>query len=232
MIGDSQWIKRVSYLCEQFGDDSPLHRQMIQIAAQTMARRKENPCREIGYIFYHGLRVTKLSAQLARSLEIEVDPPEVLFAGALFHDVGKGFARHPEIGSGLVKELLKDLLAKELLDRVARIVLLHNDRGRGNLPDEILIVQDADILDHYGTQGVWLKFQYSAHRNENVHDVMDFWHSGPCTSLVEQSRMELNFDLSRRIFEQRLSFQDEFARVFEGEILGQADSIENIREKL
>ncbi len=228
----SQWTQKVETYCEQFGGDNPLYQEMIRIAAQTMCRRRENPCRETGYIFYHGLRVTRISFLLAESLQIEVDWPEVLFAGALFHDIGKGFPRHPEIGSGLVKVLLKDLIQGEVLERAARIVLMHNDRGQENLPDEIRIVQDADIIDHYGAQGIWLKFQYSAQCNESVYDAMDFWHSGSCEGLIAQSRMELNYDLSRRIFEQRLAFQNDFSRVFENEIYGGIDSVDDIRECL
>ncbi|NIK80017.1 hypothetical protein FHS15_005201 [Paenibacillus castaneae] len=73
---------------------------------------------------------------------------------------------------------MKSLLANECtadeLEHISTIILLHNTRKQEDQPYYIKLVQDADILDHFGSNEIWLKYLYSAHVDENVFDSIRF----------------------------------------------------------
>jgi uncharacterized protein len=82
-------------------------------------------------------------------------------------------------------------------------------------------VQDADILDHFGTMEVWLKFVYSAHSEESVFDALKFWESSFCKDYYKNMREALNFDFSKNIFDDKYNFTQMFIDRFTKEINGE-----------
>ena len=64
-----------------------------------------------GYEFYHGLRVMKLSKEIAESEELRTEKinKECLLVGALFHDVGRAinFDNHAEAGVEFIKKTFR-----------------------------------------------------------------------------------------------------------------------------
>ena len=111
---------------------------------------------------------------------------DIIYVAAMFHDVTKGIEPHQETGAVLVKSLLRDECSPEQLDFISDIIALHNTRNHEELPFYIKLVQDADILDHFGSMDIWMKFLYSAHGEENVWDTVRFWESEEYHDYIEK----------------------------------------------
>lgn len=192
-----------------------------EIALETMSKRKSHIRRERGFIYYHGQRVAKISINLRKKLYPEDSSmDDLIYVASLFHDVTKGIEPHHETGAHMVKLLLKDECSTEQLDIISNIILHHNNRGSDDLPHYIKIVQDADIIDHFGTAEVWLKFFHSAHTEESVLDALRYWESEDYSTYVKQSRAALNYDLSKKIFDRRVEFEQQFIDRFKSEVHG------------
>ena len=193
-----------------------------KIAKENMAGRRSHLDREPGYIYDHGIRTANLSAEImakAGGERRESDP--VLYTGALFHDVGKGFAAHHEAGAELVKQLLSEQCTPEGLSRISDIVRFHCIRKQGlDLDSEILAVQDADMIDHFGTQEIWLSVYYQAYSHGNQRDVIEYWETDDFRKRTERLRGLLNFDISRALFDDRVEFQEAFLTRFKQESEG------------
>lgn len=190
-------------------------KKIDQIALETMSKRKAHVERERGFIYNHGRRVAALSLSLYSKIEsAEKALEETIYAGALFHDVGKGIGSHGHTGAVLVKDLLKDCCTSSELESISEIVRLHNKRGQKELPDMIKIVQDADILDHMGTQEIWMSFLYSSYADKDPDYAIDFWNSDFFKSHISGARELLNFDISKSVYDERLDFELKFIERF------------------
>jgi len=116
--------------------------------------------------FFHSLRVVKLSMKIAQALGLSDDELEVVYLGALLHDVArflqwqefKTYDDNNSFDHGdkgveiLVHEINKYTDDKDMIDKVNNIVKYHN---KYEIPDDIdeksklylKIVRDADKLD-------------------------------------------------------------------------------------
>lgn len=196
--------------------------QLTELAFKNMGRRKAHAERERGYIFYHCQRTAKLAINLRKQLMPEDDSLDfVLYAGGLFHDVAKGIEPHNERGAVLVREILKGFVQDEQLEQIAELVRKHNKR-KGPMPDaeHVMLLQDADILDHFGTQEVWLKFMYGANHEESPLTAIEHWNSQGYRDYHEKMRSLLNYELSRQIFDEKIAFNTAFASRFAHESNG------------
>ena len=183
---------------------------MNQIAYENMAHQRPDRNREPGFIFYHGRRTAHIALKLADQIEADVNR-KILYIGALFHDIGKGFEPHNEVGALIVRDLLSGICELEELDRICKIVLEHNQRKKPNqYVFETRIVQDADLLDHVGPIGSWLAFYWSAIHEETIDDALRYFHSEENLRYQTRWRNALNFDISVNIFDQRLEFERKF----------------------
>ena len=79
-------------------------KRIEQIAHQNMAHRRPDPNREPGFIFQHGRRTARIALHLAEKLDLDVNH-QILYSGALFHDIGKGSDPHNESGACMTKPL-------------------------------------------------------------------------------------------------------------------------------
>ena len=144
-----------------------------------MLQADESPL-EPGYRWYHGVRTAKLAGLLAEQMQLDVDK-DILELGGLLHDVGKAGYRGPDPhgirGARLIRAEIAHLFPPDKLERVASIVANHYQRPnskywRGKeapeFPAEVLLVQDADILDHLGANAIWLAFRYGAKERPTV----------------------------------------------------------------
>jgi len=198
--------------------------RLTELAFKTMGKRKSHLQREKGYIFYHCERVAKIALHLREALfPADASSDDVIFAGALFHDVTKGIEPHAATGAHLVQQLLQGYVSEREIQDVSEIIRLHNTRLREDQPFYVRVVQDADILDHFGSQEVWLKFLYGAHKDESVFDAVRLWESEEHENYVDKSRKSLNFELSRQIFDKKLQFHRRFAQRFKAESSGEID---------
>ncbi len=196
---------------------------LMEIARKAMAGRKPHPGRERGYIFFHGRRVAHLAQHLADHIQGAEDlDRDILFAGGLFHDVGKGTEPHHEIGAILAGRLLRDVVEPEQREQICSLVANHNQRQckNGSLGEKIL--QDADILDHLGGQNIWLCIQYSAWQQRSVAKMLEYYDSEENARYLSGCLHALHFDASRaeargRMELERMMF-DALAREEQGKL--------------
>ena len=189
--------------------------KITQRAKDNMASRRSRATREPGAIFDHGRRTAQIAMKLQDRLDATVDR-DILFTGALLHDIGKGREPHNEIGANIVAELFEDLCEPDELESVCEIIRDHNQRLRsGECSMAARIVQDADILDKVGPISPWLAFYWSATRDRTIDDTLAYLHSDENERYHTRMRNLLNFDVSTGIFDQRARFENEFFAEFE-----------------
>lgn len=189
--------------------------QVERIAYQAMSRRKAHLHREKGFVYRHGKRVAELSLNLRRRLFPEhSNLDDCLYAGALFHDVTKGIEPHAQTGALLTESLLREACTTEELEIVLQIIREHNSRGRDEAPFYVKIVQDADILDHFGTQEIWLNFIHQAYNESGPEESVAYWASEEYANYFAKSRAELNYEESQAIFDEKEAFRRQFAERF------------------
>ncbi len=196
---------------------------LTQLARTTMAGRVTHTARESGYGFYHGMRVAKMAQRIIDAIgqSDKVDPDE-LYAAGLFHDVAKGIEPHEKNGAALIITLLDPFFDKAALRRIGKMVIEHNVRsGNKNLAVSSRVLQDADILDHVGTQSIWLNFQYAARHDESQNGAYEWSISTKHQKKIKRWRTALNFDISREMFELRVQYEKDFFKTFKHEMTGE-----------
>ncbi len=184
----------------------------IQIARLAMAGRKAHAAREKGYIFHHGLRAAQLALELRGQISKPMEVSEsLMFAAALFHDVGKGREPHNRSGAAAVAGLLADQFSPDEIKAIGRIIREHNRRKNNRrcwLASKI--VQDADLLDHFGAHGVWLCLHYSASCDRTDAQTLKYYNSPDHHAYQVKSRKALNFEISRLSFDRRISLERQY----------------------
>lgn len=192
-----------------------------ELAYKHMINRKPHDDRERGYIYYHGERVARLSIELRKKLfpnDNEYD--QHIIVAALFHDVGKGLNPHAEYGAVLVKEILKDYCEEDEIEIIAEIIGYHQTKRKENdYPEYVKIVQDADILDRFGTLEIWLNFQKSAHQSAPISRSLEFYRKD-FEGYAKYMRDILNYDLSKEILDEKIKFSRSFIKRLEVEAQG------------
>ncbi|HEY5561410.1 MAG TPA: HD domain-containing protein [Clostridiaceae bacterium] len=193
-----------------------------EIAYKHMGNRKAHLEREKGFIYYHGLRVSKLSLILREAiLPGDASHDDIIVAASLFHDIGKGMEPHGKYGAVLVKDILIEYCTELEIAKIAEIIYCHNLRKKSNDYSEyIKIVQDADILDHFGTIEIWMNFQYYAYKDEPMQNSIEFYHN-EYDALVQDCRGQLNYEVSLKIFDEKVAFGYSFIARFKKETEGE-----------
>lgn len=167
---------------------------------------------ERGYRYYHGLRTANLACALARAEKLAVRQEE-LYIGAFLHDVGKADylgVDHGPRGQEIIEAEIAHLFAPTELELVGSIVSNHYARHRGSaLPVEVLLVQDADAIDHFGSNAVWLAFHWAKHQGRTQNETMQFYHNED-RQWRERALHGLNFARSRQEMGHRLARIDDF----------------------
>ena len=197
--------------------------RLNELAFSLMGRRKAHHERETGFIYEHGQRVANLSLELRRRLfPDDASFDDVLRCAAIFHDLGKGVGEHGHTGALLARDALKDLLTGDELDVVCDLIRVHNKRR----PDDesvspaARLLQDADVLDHFGSCEVWLNVSYSRYLNQNFRESLAFYKE-QWPDEVRKCRESLNFELSKVIFDDKIAFSNLYAARLEKESRGE-----------
>lgn len=177
-----------------------------ELAWETMGHRQANPQREPGYIFYHGQRVGKIALQLRELVFPFQDQDDgVILVGSWFHDVGKGIEPHWEYGALVVERILEEHCSSKQLEQIVEIVGNHTLRKEKQQPDYVQLIQDADILDHFGTQEIWLNFWHTAYARQNMDYALEFY-DVKYHKQVEKVRGLLNYQQSVEFFNEKDRF--------------------------
>jgi len=181
-----------------------------QVARDAMEQRQDPREREPGWLYYHGRRTAKLALWLCNDLGSGADR-DTLYAGGLFHDIGKGADDHHRAGADRARKLLKGMCAPEELDAVCDIVARHCLRTHTpDLSEPVMIVQDADVLDHFGVIEPWLAFYWSGRHGESFNDHVRFKAGEGSIFHRRKMRSMLNYEPAKRMFDERLAFEEEF----------------------
>ena len=188
--------------------------QIEQIASARMLKRQEHNGREPGWLFYHGLRTARIAETLCDRLNLASDR-DAIFAGALFHDIGKGSEPHNVKGARVTAKALEKHCSGDELTLVCEIVRLHNQRQASNGHSAaVRVVQDADVIDHVGPVVPWLAFYWSGTRKETAGEHVRFITGKGHAGYLERMRSQLNFDISVALFDERVSWQERFFETF------------------
>ena len=188
--------------------------EVESVAREHMATRREQPAREPGWLLYHGRRTGKIALQLADALDADVDR-DILYAGALFHDIGKGADVHNAVGAALATEFLRDCCTASELASISELIALHNQRGKSaEHPVAVGLVQDADLIDHVGPMVPWLGFYWCGALGETIDDHVRFVTGEQNERYRTGMRENLNFDVSVRLFDARMRWEDNFLETF------------------
>ena len=188
-----------------------------------MKRRKAHPEREQGSIYEHGQRVMRLVIALREQVvpgDCSMD--DILRLAGMFHDIGKGIEPHAEFGAPIMRQAVRGIVTDEEAEAAARLIQAHCDRRPEEPAHDVWerLIQDADLLDHIGTYTIWMDIQYCAHKEMSVSDEAEFLKS-KVEGYVAFHRTQLNFEVSRRIYDDRIGFYLEYMRRFLSESQGE-----------
>jgi len=197
-------------------------RAINALAFEQMGNRSSHAHKDKGNKYYHGQRVAVLALKLRRLLLPDDDShDEIITAAAWFHDVMNGNDNHAELGAAKAKELLAPHCTDEELAAICEIIGVHDDRPPGcdDYSPCIKLHQDADLLDHFGTFDVWASFLHAASHDETINDARDWLCRGrPRKNAIY--RAELNYEISRKIFDEKTEFLQYFTDRFYVESMG------------
>lgn len=191
--------------------------KLDKLAFKYMGKKKSHKEREMGAAYYHGRRVAHGVIELRKRLFDDDSMDNILRCAGMFHDIGKGIEPHSCTGAVLVRELLKDEMSESELEQVCRLIEAHCDRKPqtdAHSWDEKLL-QDADLLDHFGSQGIWMSVSYYAYTTQQEMDQVPAFYKSEWQDRISKNRTLLNYDLSKKIFDDKVSFEMQIAERME-----------------
>lgn len=184
-----------------------------KLAFKYMGRKKSHLEREIGAAYYHGKRVANGVIELRKKLFDDDSMDDVLRCAGMFHDIGKGIEPHSHTGAILVRDLLKNEMTESEINQVCRLISTHCDRQpqTGVHSWDEMLLQDADLLDHYGSQGIWMSISYYAYTTQQEMNQVPAFYKNDWQDQISKHRELLNYDASQKIFDDKVSFEMKIA---------------------
>jgi Predicted HD superfamily hydrolase len=187
---------------------------ILDIAVSEMKYKSSHPLKELGNKFYHGQRVCETIKHLCEMIGYKEDI-NVLIVAAWFHDICNGSENHEILGANKVKELLEGLCTNDELSSICRLITLHDSRTNSDLSIDTKILQDADLLDHFGVFEIWCTFHYALKENLSMEETAEFMLNNYNTQF-QKEKSQLHFECSKRIYvEKRLYVRDFITRMQE-----------------
>lgn len=174
------------------------------IAVAEMKNKSSRPHKEIGNKYYHGQRVGNLVKQLANTIGYDVNI-DILVIAAWFHDICNGEDNHEIAGATRTVELLKGFCDANELESIYNLISEHDSRGNENLSVEAKILQDADLLDHFGCFEIWSAFQYAQKEQLSMNEIARLMKESYHRDF-EAERELLHFEISKLIYDERRSY--------------------------
>ena len=192
------------------------------ICEEQLSTKSSHPWKEPGNKFDHGIRTAKLAERLRTAIcpDDTTVNPDVLTIAAWFHDLCNGQPDHETLGADALPALIGHLVTEEELSAVCDLIRLHDHRQKdigieerlNVYPPALLILQDADFLDHLGTYDVWVTFAEFSYRQKTPLDYAKQFTDGSFDRFAARWRREINYPLSHEIFEEKISFEVEFGK--------------------
>lgn len=193
-----------------------------KIAQQYLYNLNSHPERDKGFVYHHGLRTAKIALDLRKALNEDEKIDDLIFIAGLFHDIGKNFPKHNEMGATIAKDLLKELCSEEELNYISEMIYFHNQRMKqDDFPYYVKLIQDADLVDHFGSLDIWLGVSYNRYRKQNLDQMIEFWTSKEYKDLLDKHRKLINYDISIKIYDEKIAFSNMFIERFVKENRGE-----------
>ena len=184
--------------------------RLDQLAQKYLRKRKTHIEREIGDAYFHGMRTGKSAVLLReRIFPEQKEWDDVLRCAGMFHDIGKGIEPHNHSGAVLIRDLLKEELSAEEVEEVCSLIEAHCDRQPGSEKhtERAKLLQDADLLDHYGTQGIWLSCNWYAYVGQEEMNQVPVFYFSEWVEQAKRHRELLNYEVSKEIFDEKVQFE-------------------------
>ena len=184
--------------------------KLDRIAFRLMGKRKSHLEREVGAAYFHGKRTGKGAVELRKRLFPEDDSmDEILLCAGMFHDMCKGLEPHSDNAAFLCRKVLAEELTAEEMEQVCRLIAAHDKRHPGTDVNTVWeqLLQDADILDHYGSQGIWMSNTYYVYHGQREMAALGEFYFDEWDKQCQMDRVKLNFDLSKQIFDEKVAFE-------------------------
>jgi len=196
--------------------------ELRTICEEQLGGKSSHAWKEPGNKFGHGIRTAKLAERLRLAIcphDTTVNP-DVLTVAAWFHDLCNGQHDHENAGADALPALIGHLVTEEELTAVCDLIRLHDHRCKDIGIDErldiyppaLLILQDADFLDHLGTYDVWITFAEFTYRKKTPADYAKQFVDGTFDRFAARWRREINYPVSHDIFEEKINFEVEFGK--------------------
>ncbi len=183
-------------------------KEIARLALREMKSKSSHSYKETGNKFDHGQRVDVMLGRLAVMLKMEPVSDTLLIA-AWFHDILNGQDDHAARGADKTVSLLKDLCTEQELGKIHTYITLHDRRDLEGLTPEVMLLQDADLLDHYGCFEIWSVFLYARHKDLSMLKTAELLEHNYFDSF-ERERVRLHFDISRAIYDEKRAYIKEF----------------------
>ena len=193
-----------------------------QIIFDELAEKSSHNWKEKGNKYHHGERVAKLILTLRNYIIPDDDGhDDILTVAAWFHDIMNGTDNHALLGAERTKELLSGYCSDYEMREIYDIIYRHDDRysDRESFSVYARLHQDADLLDHFGTFDIWTQFLYAVCHGQTILEeikYMNEWRS----ELDTKYGGELNFEISKKIYDEKTEFYNYFADRFSVEGTG------------
>ena len=183
------------------------------LAEGWMRTRQAHLERERGSVYFHGQRVAKGVLELRRRVTEDASHDEILRAAAIFHDIGKGIEPHAQSGAALVCGLLREEIAPQALAEIARLIAAHCDRRPREDAHDVWarLLQDADLLDHFGSYGIWMLSMNAANLSHGSIEALNEFYQNQYGEYIRKNRALLNFAQSLAVFDEKDAFVRQFA---------------------
>ena len=208
-----------------------------EIAAEVLMDKKSHPWKERGNKFQHGERTGKIAVELRKRILPDDDShDEIMLAAALFHDVANGDVErdeHGKVGAEQTRKLIKEFCTEEELNEICRLIEVHDDRypDSDRYPYWVKLHQDADYLDHLGTYDIWMCSIECARQNRTVTEAADYFANKRPGELLA-ARCIMNYEISRRVLDEKVEFQRAFAERFVREMNGEVVGLDELWQEL
>src|SRR6056297_2604709 len=101
-----------------------------KIAEQYLYNLNSHPERDKGFVYHHGLRTAKIALKLREAINEDDRIDDLIYVAGVFHDVGKVFPKHNEMGATIAKKLMKEHCLEDELNYIYEMIYFHNQRKK------------------------------------------------------------------------------------------------------
>jgi uncharacterized protein len=199
---------------------------IMDIAISEMKYKSSHPFKERGNKFYHGQRVCETIKHLCEIIGYKEDI-NTLIVAAWFHDICNGSDNHELLGANKVKELLEGLCTNDELSIIYRLIALHDSRSSSDLSIDAKILQDADLLVHFGVFEIWCTFHYALKENLSMEETAELMLNNYNEQFQEEKSL-LHFECSKKIYVQKRLYVRDFTTRMQEESKGYFMPIEDV----